>query len=128
MAVTKTILKNTRTESVVKFVGTGTVALTLAELKLADETFVAGSASVDIRKVQLSSQATTETKVTRNAIDVLQLYGCVDWTFEGMKVTEQTDKDISITTVGDGTLILTLRKNAGYTAPNFRATNLDAGA
>lgn len=126
-AITKTILKNTRTETVVKFVGTGTMALTLAELKLADETFTVGEAAVEIRKIIVSAPPTQLTKITRNAVDVQQIYGPVDWTFEGMKDNEQNSKDFSVVTAGDGTVLLTLRKSGGYSYPG-RSSYLTDGA
>lgn len=126
-AIDKQILKNTRTETVIKLVGTGTMAITLAELALADETFDAASASVDIRKVTVSAPPTQETKVDRNSVDILQVFGSVDWTFEGMKINQETNHDFSVITAGDGTVILTLRKNAGYAAPG-RSSYLTNGA
>ena len=113
-AITKYIVKNTRTETVIKLVGTGTMAITLAELKLADENFDAPSAQVDIRSIMLTSPATQETRIVRNSVDVAQLYGNITLESDAAKLNEQRNSDFSIITGGDGMIILTLRKNQGY--------------
>lgn len=125
MAIVKTIIKNTHLEAVVKFVGTGTSTLTLAELKLALET--AGAYAVDIVRAQYATQPTTKISVTRNAVDVLQVFG--GGTIEpGGRLAEQNTQDIVVTSVGDGTLLLTLRKVGGFEPFLTRANTLTVGA
>jgi hypothetical protein len=123
-AITKYIVKNTRGETIIKLVGTGTMAITLAELKLADETFDATNASVDIRSIMITSPPTQETRIVRNSVDVLQAYGNIELTSDVIKMNEQTNKDLSVITGGDGTIVISLRKNYGYNAPNLRAVYL----
>jgi hypothetical protein len=126
-AITKTILKQTRTEVVYRITGTGTVAITMAELALSDETYTAAGASVEIRKVYVSAPPTQETIITRNAVNVLQLFGPVEWNFEDIKINDQGASDFSVVTAGDGTVILALRKSHGYDYP-FRSEQLTNGA
>jgi hypothetical protein len=126
-AVTKTILKKTRTEVVYRITGTGTVAIALTELALPDETYTPAGAIVEIRKVYVSAPPTQETTITRNAVNVLQLFGPVEWNFEDIKINDQASSDFSVVTAGDGTVILTLRKSVGYDYP-YRAENLTNGA
>lgn len=123
----QTVLKNTRTETVVKITGTGTATITLASLALSDDVYTAAKASVEIRKIWVSAPPTQLTKVTRNSVDALQVYGAVDTNFEDVKINDQASKDISVVTAGDGTVILWLRKSGGYDWP-YRSTALNVGA
>lgn len=125
MAIAKIVLKKTRTEAVIKIVGTGTIAVTLAELALSDETLA--TPLVNIHQARWTGGVADTAVVTRNAIDVLRLTACGDWEFNGYTVGEQNDKDFSVTLSANTTLILSLRKVGGYVAPG-RATYLTGGA
>ena len=113
---TKIILKKTPLEVVVKFVGTGVQTLTLAELATANETLT--TPTVNIHSVKLSSPTSQKNVITRNAIDILQLYGNEDFLFNSSSLTEQNNGDITVNLGGDGTMILTLRKISGYIDPD----------
>jgi hypothetical protein len=126
-ALVQTVLKNTHTEAVVKITGTGTATIALASLALADETYTAAQANVTIRKAYVSAPPTQATKVTRNSVDVLQLFGTTTVYDEGYVVGDQASKDITVTTAGDGTVILSLRKTGGFDFP-YRAEVLTNGA
>ena len=126
-ALVQTVMKNTRTETVVKITGTGTAAIPLAGLALSDDVYTAANASVEIRKVWISAPTNQETVVTRNSVAVLQLYGTVELADDQFKINDQASKDISVTTAGDGTVILTLRKSGGFDYP-YRVENLTQGA
>lgn len=126
-AINTVVLKNTHTESVVRVTGTGTATITLASLALADETYTAALAAVEIRKAIVSTPSTQLTKVTRNSVDVLQLFGVTHVDDESFKISDQASKDIVVTTAGDGTVILVLRKSGGFDFP-YRAENLTQGA
>jgi hypothetical protein len=123
----QTVLKNTHTETVVKITGTGTASIPLASLAFGDEVYTAANAQVNIRKVYQSAPPTQETIVTRNSVAVLQLYGNTEVFDEAYVISDQGSKDISVTTAGDGTVILVLRKAGGYDYP-YRADNLTQGA
>lgn len=129
MAIVKTVLKKTRTEAVIKFVGAGTIAVTLAELALADETLttVPITPLVNIHQARWTGGVADTAVVTRNAIDVLRLTASGDWEFNGYTVGEQNDKDFSVTLSANTTLILSLRKVGGYAAPG-RSQYLTGGA
>jgi hypothetical protein len=126
-ALVQTVLKNTRTETVVKITGTGTAAITLASLALSDDVYTAAKASVEIRKIWISAPPTQLTTITRNSVAVLQAYGQADTNFEDVKLNDQASKDLSVVTAGDGTVILWLRKSGGYDWP-YRSTALTGGA
>lgn len=126
-AIAQTVLKNTHTETVVKITGTGTASIPLASLVVGDETYTAANASVEIRKFWVSAPPTQETTVTRNSVAVLQLFGNAELADDQYKINDQASKDISVTTAGDGTVILTLRKSGGFDYP-YRADNLTQGA
>lgn len=126
-AIVQTVLKNTHTETVVKITGTGTASIPLASLAFGDETYTAANAQVSIRKAYVYAPPTQETKVTRNSVDVLQIYGTAPVFDESFVISDQGNQDITVTTAGDGTVILVLRKAGGYDYP-YRADNLTQGA
>jgi hypothetical protein len=126
-AIVQTVLKNTHTETVVKITGTGSASIPLASLAFGDETYDATKAAVTIRKAYIYAPPTQETTVTRNAVSVLQIYGTATVFDESFTVSDQANQDISVTTAGDGTVILVLRKAGGFDYP-YRADNLTQGA
>jgi len=126
-ALVQTVLKNTHTEAVVKITGTGTASIPLSSLVFGDEVYTASAAQVSIRKAYVYAPPTQETKVTRNSIDVLQLYGNATVFDESFVVSDQGNQDITVTTAGDGTVVLVLRKAGGFDYP-YRADNLTQGA
>lgn len=126
-ALVQTVLKNTHTETVVKITGTGVATIALTSLVLGDEVYTAANAQVSIRKAYVYAPSTQETKVTRNSVDVLQLYGTATVFDESFVISDQGSKDITVTTAGDGTVILVLRKAGGFDYP-YRADNLTQGA
>jgi hypothetical protein len=126
-ALVQTVLKNTHTETVIKITGTGTASIPLASLAFGDEVYTAANALVAVRKAYTYAPPTQETKVTRNSVDVLQLYGTTVVFDESFVVNDQGNQDITVTTAGDGTVVLVLRKAQGYDWP-FRADSLTQGA
>jgi hypothetical protein len=126
-ALVQTVLKNTHTEAVVKITGTGTASISLASLAFADEVYTSANANVTVRKAYVYAPPTQETKVTRNSVDVLQIYGTATVYDESFVISDQSSQDITVTTAGDGTVVLVLRKAGGFDYP-YRADNLTQGA
>jgi hypothetical protein len=110
---TKTILKKTQTEAVVKVVGSGAVTVSLAELAITGETVL--NPKVDIHQARWSGAAADTAIVVRGGVDILRLTGSGDWEFNGYNINEQNTGDLTITLSANTTAIITLRKVAGYT-------------
>lgn len=120
MALVKTILKNSESEVVVKWTGSGTDTLTLASL-IDDGQAVSGTITpaVAITGVKGSVSSTTNAIITRNAVEVLVAYGNFtygrgDHMYAG--IGEQATSSIVVTLAAAGTLIIKLEKLQGYVA------------
>jgi membrane-associated PAP2 superfamily phosphatase len=118
MAATKTITKLTTTDSIVRIVATAaadTSTIDLqTDLKMANETLAANQ-SVYITAVLTSTNDSI--KLVRNAVTVADLYGSNQFLEAEWALTDQPTSDIVVTFAGPGTVIMHLKKVAGYNTP-----------
>ena len=114
----KQILKVNQTKAVIEVVldEAGTETIALATDLLCSTQTVSGTPTVDIDSVKFSVQPTQLATVTRNSVNVLQLYGTDHWQLDGYAQNVQNTQNIVVTLAGAGTVILELAKKAGYSA------------
>ena len=126
MAVTKTVIQNSNTRTVIKIVGTAAADTSTITLS-SDLAFTPGygvaqtvaSPKVNIGKVDYSIAAANNITVVRNTTTVLNLFG--QGKIKEYGFAELNDQNIVVTfNGGGGTIILELVKTAGFgdTAPN----------
>jgi hypothetical protein len=122
MAVTKTILKNTNQESVVKIAGTAaatTIDLSV-DLLAATQSLDGASQRVNIAGIQWVGLANATITITRNSVNILTLPGGGADYIEfaagsGFVDTIENDSDIVVTIAGaEAQCYLILRKVSGY--------------
>lgn len=115
----KYILKTNQTKAVIAVVldaaGTETIDLQ-TDLLCASQTTSGATQTVDIDSIKFSTNPTELGTVTRNSVNVLQVYGTDHWQFDGYAVNPENTQDIVVTLAGAGTVILELAKKAGYSA------------
>ena len=121
MAVTKTIIKNTNQETIVKVGGTaGSATISLATDCLAATQALDGATqSVDIVSAQVTGLLVSGITVVRNAVPVLAFApenaGLFNYEGNGFRDNVQNTKDIVVTVSGaEAHIYLTLRKIGGY--------------
>lgn len=127
MAVRSTVIKNTRTQAVIKAVcaGTGGFAnISLQSLKLADETidFANVAPVVNINAVYFSID-NDHVHIRRNGNSIMLLSGTENWKVAsemGFVDNEDNSANISIDfgASSNSTIYLSLTKAAGYQEPN----------
>ena len=122
MAVTKTIIKNTNQETIVKVGGTtGSATITLATDCLASTQALSGATqTVDIVSAQVAGLLSSAITIVRNSVPVMAFApensGIFDFEGMGHRDPVQNDKDIVVTVAGaEAHIYLTLRKVGGYT-------------
>ena len=116
MAVT--ILKNTRTLSVVKATATADT-VSLAALGLASDVVATPKASIAFVQWLCSPAATDVITISRGGTTILTLYqnGEMDMGGNGGYLDNIGEaSDLLVTIVGTGQVYLTLRKTSGYTS------------
>ena len=116
MPLVKTILKNTKRETFVKFVGNGTDALTLASLIATGQT-VTGTPFVSITSMSVNTGSTGVCTITRNVVVALHTVGSANINGSSpfpFTVSENGSFDINVNLTTDGMLILRLSKENGY--------------
>jgi hypothetical protein len=122
MAVTKTILKNTNQESVVKIAGTAaatTIDLSV-DLLAAAQSLDGATQRVNIAGVQWVGLANATITITRNSVNILTLPGggadYVEFAAgSGFVDSIENDSDIVVTIAGaEAQCYLILRKVSGY--------------
>jgi hypothetical protein len=135
MAITKSILKNVRQQSVVKFINDATAAtsnVTLLELKLTDETFLGESnCNVNIQSVIFSASDSSSNPIViaRGANiatalatgNVMFLHGADSLEFAqngGFPDKTLNSSNIAVQMPPQSMLYLILSKSAGYQEPN----------
>lgn len=124
MPITKTILKKTRQQAVVRFLSSisGAANVTLNELALSDETIDNANAKVAITGCYFNSDGTSV--ISRGSTNVLILpTGPADWDFTqswGFRLDEEANANVQIDVdmAGSGTVILVLSKYGGFTPPD----------
>ena len=122
MAVTKTILKNTNQESIVKIAGTAAAAtISLSTDLLASTQALNGDTqTVNIVGVQWAGLNNSTITISRNSVNILTLNGADSGDLEfgtgyGFVDTIENTKDIVVTIAGaEAQCYLTLRKASGY--------------
>lgn len=133
MAITKTILKKTQTDVVIKLAGVSgdgaTIDLQGADVVATTEQVASGSQVVNINGVSWTGETTASITIARNSTRILTL-PCgapSQWDFDGQTMppdsTENTS-DIIVTFGGTGNaeVYLKLRKVSGYN------TKIETGA
>jgi hypothetical protein len=125
MAITKTILKKTQTDVVIKLSGvsgdTSTIDLNGADVVASTEVANAGPQVVNINGVSWTGESTALITVQRNLKRVLTLPASApsQWDFDGQTMPSETTEntsDIVVTFGGTGNaeVWLKLRKSSGY--------------
>jgi len=121
MAVTKTIIKNTNQETIIKVGGTaGSATISLATDCLASTQALDGATqTVDIVTVQTNGLLNSGITVVRNSVAVMAFApeNSATFNFEGngLRDTVQNTKDLVVTISGaEAHIYLTLRKVGGY--------------
>lgn len=122
MPVTKQILKKTPTQVAVKFVGSGggSNTLSIVDMALADETIDTPNVYVTITGFQFSVDSLTT--VRRNSSNVLVLTDGQDSWYTaqalGVAINDGPSANVDVVFGGNGTIIMTLSKTAGFAIPN----------
>lgn len=107
------VLKQTSTESVIQVIdANGTIALSSL---LSVNQVVAGTPTVNIKKVIYSATGTSNITVARNAVNLLTCAYSNTMDFAGFGLTLQNTSDIVCTVPTGCNIILVLHKIAGYT-------------
>jgi len=121
MAVTKTIIKNTNQETIIKVGGTaGSATITLATDCLATTQALDGATqTVDIVTAQTNGLLNSAITVVRNSVAIMAFApensGTFNFEGNGLRDTVQNTKDIVVTVSGaEAHIYLTLRKVGGY--------------
>jgi hypothetical protein len=121
MAVTKTIIKNTNQETIVKVGGTaGSATIALATDCLASTQALDGATqTVDIVTVQTNGLLNSGITVVRNSVAIMAFApeNSATFNFEGngLRDTVQNTRDIVVTISGaEAHIYFTLRKVGGY--------------
>ena len=121
----KTVLKKTRQQAIVKLVGTGTYTITPLDVKLADETVASnGNVTMNINSVIYSLVGATASTVARGATTVMELTGNDNWSFSqmmGFVENESNASNITVTLNGGGMIYMGITKSDGFTEPNNQA-------
>ena len=137
MAVTKTIIKNTNQETIVKIGGTaGSATIALATDCLATTQALDGATqTVDIVTAQVNGLLSSSITIVRNAIPVMAFApensGVFNFEGNGFRDSVENTKDIVVTVSGaEAHVYLTLRKVGGYATKvetaNFGAKDNEA--
>jgi hypothetical protein len=121
MAVTKTIIKNTNQETIIKVGGTaGSATISLTTDCLASTQALDGATqTVDIVTAQSNGLLTSAITVVRNSVAIMAFApensGTFNFEGNGLRDTVQNTKDIVVTISGaEAHIYLTLRKVGGY--------------
>jgi len=121
MAVTKTIIKNTNQETIVKVGGTaGSATIALATDCLASTQALDGATqTADIVTCQVTGLLTSAVTIVRNSVPVLAFApennGLFDFEGQGHRDSIENTKDLVVTISGaEAHIYITLRKIGGY--------------
>ena len=121
----KTVLKKTRQQAIVKLVGTGSYTITPLDVKLADETVASnGNVTMNINSVIYSLVGASASTVARGATTVMELTGNDNWSFSqmmGFVENESNASNITVTLNGGGMIYMGITKSDGFTEPNNQA-------
>ena len=130
MAVTKTILKNTNQEAIVKIAGTAAAATIdlQTDILASSQALLGGTQTVNIAGIQWVGLPTSTVTITRNAVNILTLPGGGADYMEfaagsGFVDTIENTSDIVVTIAGaEAQCYLILRKASGYVSKVETAT------
>ena len=129
MAVTKTVLKKTHQEAIVKVGGTaGSAVIDISADLLSHNQQLSGDpVLVDIVGAEVSGLLTSAITITRNSVPILAFAGENNGNFDfeggGFRDTIQHDQNITVTISGaEGHIYLKLRKVGGF------ASTVETGA
>lgn len=120
MALTKQIIKQTETLTVIKVFGTtDTATIDLSTDLLSSTMALSGTLDVSITHVMwyVSPGVADQITVVRNSIPVMNLFqnGFLDFAGEGAFADDtQSASNLVVTIVGTGGIYITLRKTGGY--------------
>lgn len=121
MALLKKIIKNDYREVIVKWTGSGADTLTLASLVATEQTLLGSPVPiVHILAVSTSISAAGDCTITRNSQVTLQVHDNFEFQTDGIisaVLDENASSDIVVNLASVGTLIVRLKKIAGYSAP-----------
>jgi hypothetical protein len=117
MPLLKKIIKNSPSEVIVKWTGSGTDTLTLASLTSEGQTLT-GVLVPAANIVGVSLNASGASTITRNGEVALQMNDTFDFQSDGViqaVLNENSGSSVVVTLASLGTLIMRLKKSQGYT-------------
>jgi hypothetical protein len=127
MTVTVSLLKKTRQQCIVKFVGTGIGNVTYLDLKMPDDTMDMGNIQMNITNLVWSSSDAVATPIIVSrpylGANTHILHGNDNWGLTqnySISDTQNTNANISVAfpSPAGGTLYMMIHKPAGFIAPD----------
>ena len=121
MPVTRTVLKKTLQQAVVKFVGDGMSNVTPQDLLTTNVTLDLPNVQMNITGILWTSPGTVPIIVTRNNSTVMLLNGNDNWSLTqmfGISDTSNNNANITVVMPANSTVYLHLSMPAGFIEPN----------
>jgi hypothetical protein len=121
MPVTRTVLKKTLQQAVVKFVGDGMSNVTPQDLLTTNVTLDLPNVQMNITGMIWSTPGTVPIVITRNNSTVMLLNGNDNWSLSqmfGFVDTSNNSANITVTMPANSTMYLHISKPAGFIEPD----------
>ena len=121
MPVTRTVLKKTLQQAVVKFVGDGMSNVTPQDLLTTNVTLDLPNVQMNITGMIWSTPGTVPIVITRNNSTVMLLNGNDNWSLSqmfGFVDTSNNSASITVTMPANSTMYLHISKPAGFIEPD----------
>jgi hypothetical protein len=121
MPVTRTVLKKTLQQAVVKFVGDGMSNVTPQDLLTTNVTLDLPNVQMNITGIIWSTPGTVPIIITRNNSTVMLLSGNDNWSLSqmfGFVDTSNNSANITVTMPANSTMYLHISKPAGFIEPD----------
>jgi len=121
MPVTRTVLKKTLQQAVVKFVGDGMSNVTPQDLLTTNVTLDLPNVQMNITGIIWSTPGTVPIIITRNNSTVMLLSGNDNWSLSqmfGFVDTSNNSANITVTMPANSTIYLHISKPAGFIEPD----------
>lgn len=119
MAITKTILRKSHTDLIVRLVATTAAdeaTITIAECLDLNETKDA-TVQLNLSRAYFATTADVAIDVTRNSVVVAKFYGYGEMN-NTWAIDDQGNEDVTVTFGGAGMIILHLKKVSGFNSPH----------
>jgi hypothetical protein len=122
MAITKTILRKSHTDVIVRFVATAPAdegTITVAECLDTNETKDA-TVQLNLHRALFSTLADASIDVVRNSVTVAKFFG-VGELDNNWVITDQGNEDVTVTFGAAGMIIVHIKKASGFNSPHETA-------